>query len=184
MVSSATLDLLVPRWHWRSRSTLFVDAPAAGVMLAMEQVTLSELPGAAAHRARESHRDASGVTVLADLFEQGFFLLHEEADRELILGRVGQFWRTDGGGAAPVAGRRAFVDFTEPGHAKAVLCITACPWGSITLLAIENRVLATDDRTYREFNGHWLVGAWANAAGRQQLLNAVRDRATQPENRA
>lgn len=174
MVSSSMIDTLLPTWHWRSRSTLFVEASPAEVLAAAEQVTVDELPGVA-HRVRDAKRVTDGVTVLDELLDQGFSILHEDPAHELVLGRVGQFWRP-GGGRTNVVGREAFTAFDDAGHAKALLALTATPWRQSTLLAVESRVCATDDRTAREFNRYWLVGGWASAAGRQQLLAAVRDR--------
>lgn len=180
MFGAAHLDELLPTWHWRSRSTAWVDAPAAEVFLAFEQVNLSELPGAAAIRQRQSKRDRTGVTMLHDLLDQGFFLLHEEPERELVLGRVGQFWRPSAATALPVSGRRAFLEFSEPGYAKAAFSLQVKDLDQGSMAAVESRVIATDDHTHREFNRYWLVGSWANPAGRQQLLGAVRQRATNP----
>ncbi|MGD9753069.1 MAG: hypothetical protein AB7W59_18915 [Acidimicrobiia bacterium] len=180
MFGAPHLDELLPVWHWRSRSTAWMDAPAAEVFLAFEQVNLSELPGAAAIRQRQSKRDRSAVTMLHDLLDQGFFLLHEEPERELVLGRIGQFWRPGGPATVQVAGRRAFLEFAEPGYAKAAFSLQVLELDRGSMAAVESRVLATDEHTHREFNRYWLVDSWANPAGRQQLLHAVRERATNP----
>lgn len=177
MFAAAHLDELMARWHWRSRSTAWVDAEAAEVFLAFEQVTLGELPGAAAVRLRQAKRDRSGLTMLHDLLDQGFFLLHEEPDRELVLGRVGQFWRAGAASSMPVVGRAQFLAFDEPGYAKAAFSLQVMDLDRGSMVAVESRVTATDEHTHREFNRYWLVGSWANPAGRQQLLSAVRRRA-------
>ena len=181
---SGCLDELLPQWHWRLRATAWVDAPASEVFLAFEQVTLSELPGAAHVREREVKRDRTGVTMLHDLLDQGFFLLHEEPDQELVLGRVGQFWRPGASSALPVTGRRAFMAFDEAGYAKAAFSLTVTQLDRGSMAAVESRVLATDEHTHREFNRYWLVGSWANPAGRKQLLDAVRQRAEDPSRAA
>ncbi len=184
MLSAGHLDELLPQWHWRSRSTIWVNALAPEVFLAFEQVSLSELPGAAQVRQRQVRGDRSGITMLHDLLDQGFFLLHEEPDQELVLGRVGQFWRPGASTAMPVTGRRAFLSFDEPGYAKAAFSLRAQQLDDGTMVAVESRVLATDEHTHREFNRYWLVGSWANPAGRQQLLAAVRARAEDPSRAA
>lgn len=174
------LDELLRPWHWRTKATMWMAAPPAAVFLAAEQVRLAELPGAASIRARESRGDRSGITVMADLFSQGFFLLEDDPDASLVLGRVGEFWRPGGAAVSDVNGRRAFVDFNEPGYAKALIGLQAIPSGPGTMVIVESRVLATDTRTFREFNRYWLVGAWANPAGRHQLLQAIRARVEGP----
>lgn len=174
--ASRALDLLVPRWHWRNSATLWVAAAPPEVFLAAEQVTLAELPGTATLRARESHNRRLGITVIHDLLTQGFFLLHEQPDRELVLGRVGQFWRAGGTAPAHVGGRTTFQSFNEPGYAKAALSLRADPGAGGSMVRIETRLLATDDKTFAEFNRYWLVGAWANPTARRQLLHAIRAR--------
>ncbi len=170
------LDLLLPRWHWRTSATLWVAAAPAEVFLAAEQVTLAELPGTAAHRARETRGHRTGITVVHDLLTQGFFLLHEQPDRELVLGRVGQFWRAGGAVPAHVAGRSTFQSFAEPGYAKAALSLRADPGDGGSMVRIETRLFATDDDTFAEFNRYWLIGSWANPTARRQLLHAIRAR--------
>ncbi len=179
-IGSTQLAAVLPQWHWRSRATAWADAAAAEVFLAFEQVTLAELPGTAELRLHQAGGDRSGVTMLADLLDQGFVLLSEEPDRELVLGRVGQFWRAGGAAAVQVDGRRAFLAFAEPGYAKAAFALRAQPLDRGTMISVESRVAATEDHTRREFNRYWLVGSWASPAGHHQLLDTVRRRASDP----
>ena len=174
------LDELLGSWHWRNKATVWIDADPATVFLAAEQVRLGELPGAAVRRSTQLRVDRSGVTVLHDLLTQGFFLLHEDPDRELVLGRVGKFWRPGGATAAAVGGRKAFMDFAEPGYAKAVLGLLALPSGPGTMVVVETRIRATDLHTFQEFNRHWLVAAWAGPSARRQLLAAIKARVARP----
>jgi len=184
MPGPSLLDEVMPHWHWRTRSTAWVDAPAAEVFLAFEQVRMAELPGAAAARAGQSGQDPSGVTLISDLLAQGFFLLAEEPDHELVLGRIGQFWQARA--TVRDGGRAWFGSFAEPGFAKAAFALrvqagtgpTGATGATSSLVSVESRVIATDNATRREFNRYWLVGSWANPAGRRQLLAAVRHRAT------
>jgi hypothetical protein len=180
MPDAGALDEILPRWDWRSRNTAWIDACAADVFLAFEQVRLSELPGTAEVRRQQAKGDRTGITMLHDLLDQGFFLLAEDPDRELVLGRVGQFWRAGAAAAVPVSGRNAFLRFAEPGYAKAVIGLRTEPLDRGTMVSVESRVLATDDHTHREFNRYWLIGSWADPAGRRQLLQAVRRRAEDP----
>jgi hypothetical protein len=174
------LDELLGSWHWRNKATAWVDADPATVFLAAGQVRLGELPGASVRRSAETHVDRSGVTVLHDLLTQGFVMLHEEPDREIVLGRVGKFWQPGGAPAATVGGRKAFMDFAEPGYAKAVLSMLALPSNPGTMLVVETRIRATDDHTFQEFNRHWLVGTWVHPTARRQLLTAIKARVAQP----
>lgn len=172
--ASSSVDLLplgalLRPWHWRLRRTLIVDANPATTFRAARAVTVGELPSAAGKR-----KDSGDVAVLDDLVDQGFVRLETTTSR-VVLGRVGQFWRTGGNGWA-AADLQAFLDFDEPGYAKAVIGLGVAPVVGGTLIVIETRLVATDETTYQEFNRHWLVEPWTNSHTQADLLGALQHR--------
>ncbi len=177
------LDNLVPRWDWRSASTIWVGASAGDVTVAFEQVSMMELPAASgtSRHAREGLATFTAPTLLQDLLDEGYFLLYEEPERELVLGRVGRFWRPGASSAVVVTGRRAFCDFDDAGYAKAALALQIKPvaptMGGGCMVGVESRVLTTDEATRRELSRHQLMGPWASPVGRIELLRVLRQRA-------
>ncbi len=172
------LDTVLAQWHWRTRATAWADADAAELLVAFEQVTLAELPATAKRPGRPASGDRRGVTMVADLLDQGFVLLDAEPHRELVLGQIGQFWRGGSTTAVPLDGQASFVAFAEPGYAKAAFSLRAQPLDRGAMISVETRLAATDVRTHRQFNRFWLAGSWTSPAGHQQLLDTVRRRAT------
>ncbi|MFN0090837.1 MAG: hypothetical protein ACKVWR_11305 [Acidimicrobiales bacterium] len=180
------LDDVMPTWHWRTRRTHWVEAEPEAAFELARRVTVAEVPFTARLRAigalpgRVAGFEPAAprpVTLFDDLLEQGFSVLELRPGRELVLGRVGQFWRWGGTIRREVIGRERFDAFGEPGFAKAAISFRAEPADLGSLLAVETRVAATDRTTYRRFNRYWLIGAWANRVTRAQLLRAVAQRA-------
>jgi hypothetical protein len=163
--ATSPLDSFLPHWHWRSRNTAILPTSALAAFAAAREVTLGELPTAAALR----HVDP-GVTVLDDLLGQGFVPLCEPDDAGVVLGRIGQFWQKQ----HPTSSAGAFTEFGAPGHAKAALLLAAEGCGADSLVVIEARIEATDERTVQEFARHWLVSAWSNRLVYRELLDAIR----------
>jgi hypothetical protein len=161
------LDRLLPRWHWRSRSTAMLAAPARETFGALLTVTLAELPSA-----RTGRGAAGGGRVVDELLRQGYVPLAPRTDTSLVLGRTGHMWRAGG----PPTDAGGFATFDQPGHAKAVLLWAARPYLDETVLVTEVRLWANDPRTFRGFSRHWLMASWARELSPQQLVGAVRRR--------
>jgi hypothetical protein len=161
------LDAFLPTWHWRSRHTAILPTSPLAAFAAAREVTLAELPTAAALR----HVDP-GVTVLDDLIGQGFVPLCEPDDASIVLGRIGQFWQKQH--LASNATSTSFANLDAPGQAKAALLFAAEGHGNDCLVVIEARIEATDERTVQEFARHWLVSAWSNRLVYRELLDALR----------
>ena len=166
-ITSSPLDAFLPTWHWRSRHTAILPTSPMAAFAAAREVTLAELPTAAALR----HVDP-GVTVLDDLVGQGFVPLCEPDDASIVVGRIGQFWQKQ----HMAAGTSAFATVDAPGQAKAALLFAAEGHGNDCLVVIEARIEATDERTVQEFARHWLVSAWSNRLVYRELLEAIRHR--------
>lgn len=186
MLRPTALDDLVSRWDWRSASTVWVAASAGDVAVAFEQVSMMELPAVrgASHHTRDGQAAMPAPrapTLLQDLLGAGYFLLFEEPERELVLGRVGRFWRPGASATVAVSGRRAFCDFNEVGYAKAALALQIQPLPSAVgggcMVGLESRVITTDEATRRELSRHQLMGPWATPVGRIELLRVLRRRA-------
>lgn len=168
VLSSSPLDAFLPTWHWRSRHTAIVPTSPLAAFAAAREVTLAELPTAAALR----HVDP-GVTVLDDLVGQGFVPLCEPDDASLVVGRIGRFWQKQHLAAGAAS---AFATADAAGQAKAALLFAAEGHGTDCLVVIEARIEATDERTVQEFARHWLVSAWSNRLVYRELLEAIRHR--------
>jgi hypothetical protein len=92
---------------------------------------------------------------LESILSQGWVLLEEAADRELVAGTVTLPWE-------PVVKFRAvpaeaFAGFDTPGFAKIAWNIAVERRDSGCLVSTETRVLTTDPRSRRRFRMYWLA---------------------------
>jgi hypothetical protein len=113
---------------------------------------------------------------LDDMLAEGFTLLGERPDEELVLGTVGRFWRP-GGETHPISLTR-FREPAPPGTAKAAwsFAVGRRPGGR-TELWTETRVLCADAAARRRFRVYWLVIRPASGLIRREMLAAVRSAA-------
>jgi hypothetical protein len=110
---------------------------------------------------------------LAEVLADGFSLLGERPDAELVLGTVGRFWRARGEMSATSATR-----FQEPapaGTAKAAwnFAVERGPAGG-SVLRTETRVWCADAATRRRFRAYWLLIRLPSGLIRCEMLAAVR----------
>jgi hypothetical protein len=113
---------------------------------------------------------------LDDMLAEGFTLLGERPDKELMLGTVGRFWRTRGELRATSPAR--FREPPSPGTAKAGwnFAVDRRPGGD-TELRTETRVLCADVATRRRFRAYWLLIRPFSSLIRREMLAAVRSAA-------
>jgi hypothetical protein len=109
---------------------------------------------------------------LDSMVDYGFVVLAEEPGEEIVLGAIGTFWKPTGGMRPTVADE--FIDFAEPGFAKATMNLRVQPFGAASSLVItETRVLCTDASSRRKFKTYWrLIGPFS-AFIRTQMLSLI-----------
>jgi hypothetical protein len=114
-------------------------------------------------------------TPLLDQFlRAGFVLLAEEPGRELVVGRIAQFWKPVGASSVPVRSAPDFIEFDNPGYAKAVVNFWVNREGVGTRLRTETRVAATDAASRVKFSRYWLLVRLGSGLTRRSWLKAVR----------
>lgn len=174
-------DELMPAYEQHFTESVRVDAPRAAVWSALLQVKGSEMPVArllSMLRAlgKKPEQQIEEKPLAETLEKTGWVKLHEEPERELILGLVGRFWRMDFG-IRPVADRAGFVAFTDRGFAKIVFRYQLEGEGAETKLSAETRVHANDRRAARRMRLYWaLIGLGARLTVRSGLM-AIKRRA-------
>jgi hypothetical protein len=164
-----TLDEALPTYDFYEVHSVRVEAPPERALAEAEQITLAEIPVAAAllrtrslpalTRGRPRPR-LTGRRSMRDLLESGGFVrLDEEAEpgREIVYGVVGRFWRLAGNAPVRLPNAAAFVAFAEPGTVKAALGFRAVAENGGARLMTETRVTAMDDTARRSFARYWRV---------------------------
>ena len=117
------------------------------------------------------------------MLSEGFSLLEERPDEELLLGTVGRFWRARGELCATSADR--FCEPAPPGTAKAAwnFAVSTRADGA-TELRTETRVLCADAVTRRRFGAYWMLIKPFSGLIRQEMLAAVRSAAESGQSRS
>lgn len=105
----------------------------------------------------------------------GFLLLEDRPGREVVVGSIGKFWKTQIEFVeVPPA---QFATWAEPGFGKLVwgFRIEPRPAGR-SLVALELRVTGTDEAAWRRFARYWrLIGPFSHAIRRRGLALLERD---------
>lgn len=116
--------------------------------------------------------DDGNRTVLQGFERMGFCRLAEEQDRELVLAGIGQFWKP-AGGLRKVTGKEQFLEFDEPGYAKAAFNFRIEPG----VISTETRIAGTDPHAQRLFGLYWLLIRPGSGLIRREWLRALDRRA-------
>ena len=183
------LDHFMPVYHFNEVHAITVRAGASRVFNAIEDATPAEaalfrlllgarsLPRIAAGRKAPQIRNSEPIFGWAT--RVGFALLAEQADRELVLGWVGQFWKLVGGSSPRITNPQEFLGFDRPDYAKATLnfCLAELSDHTGVRLTTETRVYATDPVAYRKFAVYWRLIRGGSALVRREWLKAIRRRA-------
>ncbi len=170
------LDDVCPRWHFRERHEIRLDAPEATVMAAVEAMTWRDAPVASfliTLRGLGRLRIAPDRTVIGDMTARGFTVLSRD-ETELVIGGLSGV--VGGQGAVPIRDRPAqqFRTFDEPGHVKIATNFRA----GGGLLTTETRVWCTDAAARRRFRAYWTLIRPFSGLIRREWLRAIRRRAS------
>jgi len=118
---------------------------------------------------------ADGLT-LDGMLKWGFVLLADVPSQEIVFGLIGRFW-TPSAQIQPVTAE-AFVDFDQPGFAKAVVNIVFMPQGNGSVrVTTETRVHCLGDASQRYFRLYWLLISPFSGIIRKEWLRLIRERA-------
>jgi hypothetical protein len=185
------LEQFMPRFDTRFEHAIGIPAPAQAVFAAVEAVTVTEvrflrelefiraLPGWAATGRLEV---PTGDAPLVLSFTGGAVLLGARPPEEVLAGAIGRFWRLAGNEPVVFSSPEAFLSFSEPGFAKAVVGFRLDPRGAETLLTTETRFVGTDEATRRLMSRYWRIIRPGSNLIRTEWLRAIRRRALRRPN--
>lgn len=120
---------------------------------------------------------------LEQMFANGFILLQEKADRELVFGfvapgSIGRFWKRDTHSTALPGDAQTFDAFEHPGFVKvAANFLIEQRQGGSALVSTDTRIQALSPQAHKSFGKYWLViHPWSSLI-RRLWLRAVKKRA-------
>lgn len=167
------LDSFLPTYDVRARYQDFLPAPPERVYPLARDLDWSRSPLVNWLLKLRGLGQVKAAPSLENMQKMGFMILGEEPGRELVGGVVGRFW-------LPSTGIRRmsptnFVDFDQPGFAKAALNFLAEPMpGGKCLLSTETRVQCLGPQARRYFRLYWsLIGPFSGLI-RKEALRLVR----------
>lgn len=161
------LDKYMPRYDVRTRHSARVHASPARTYAALRAInlersglirllfTLRGLPARFAKRKRTAPSRSRPLSFLESALSQGWVLLEELQDSELVMGSVTQPWKpvVEFCGVPP----SDFLSFAEPGFAKIAWNFAVAPAPDGSLVSLETRVLTTDPDARRRFHRYWIA---------------------------
>lgn len=179
------MDEYLPRYDLTEQHELVVQAPPERIYPAVRELDLRGslitrwlfllrgLP--AVLDARGKRGRGLGLT-LEGLLENGFVLLGERPQEELLLGVAGRFWTPSGDIQRLDA--ETFRRFNAPGFAKAAWSFSLHPQTATeTRLATETRVQCLDEVSRRKFRQYWLLIGPFSGLIRREALDAIKRKA-------
>lgn len=178
------LDEVLPEWHWCEtygrRFPAAADASleailgvrAADMPVTRRLMAMRDLPSWIIKRRPRFDGPRTDGPLVAAMLEFGFCRLGEVPGREYAFGLVDQAWRLDGGERITLDGPANFVDFARPGFVKVAANFAATALDAGAFVSTQTRILATDERTRREFGRYWLVVRPFSGMTRRDWLRA------------
>lgn len=173
------LDAFLPEYDVSEHHEVVVHASPERAFQAIREVDLAKDPLIGAlffvrtipHRLTGKLPQSRRLTI-EEMLQGGFRLLEDDSPRELIVGAIGRFWQLDSGIREMNA--NDFIDFNEPGFAKAVMNFAVEPNGArSSIVSTETRVHCTDDGARRKFLLYWRIIGPFSALIRRRLLGML-----------
>jgi hypothetical protein len=184
------LDDFLPVYHFTEVHSTVVNAPPGAVYQAVKELTPSELSWVfhllfkiRALPARLSGQAGQGFSAPRPLLDQmlngGFTLLADEAEREIVFGMIGQFWKLSGGTEVPLAHPQDFVAFEQPDYARvaANFYVSQADGQGNVRVSTESRTYVPGPRARKKFGRYWRVIYPGSAYIRVLMLKAIKRRA-------
>lgn len=171
------IDRFLPTYDVNARYQLEVRAPVESVYSAARDLNMS---GSWIVRWLYRLRGLPQPALTLDgMLKWGFVLLADQPSQEIVFGLVGRFW-TPSAQIQPVTAD-TFVDFRQPGFAKAVGNIGFLPQDDrIVRLTMETRVHCPDDASRRFFRLYWLLIGPFSGIIRKEWLRLIKREAESP----
>lgn len=106
----------------------------------------------------------------------GFVILEHQPDQEIILGLIGQFWKTNGK-IQPFEAEE-FTSFNNPDYVKAVWNFKITPLdGNQVRLETETRIFCQDPNVRKNFGRYWFLIRPFSGLIRKEMLKIIKRKA-------
>jgi hypothetical protein len=186
------IDRFLPSFDFRQVRSLVVRSTRQQTFRAIKELTPAELPslawillvlrGIPARLLRRPYpRLRPDAPILSQMAKSGFLALDEEGEHELVIGVIGQFWRSHGG-IHLVSSAEEFLSFDRVDHVVAVMnfIVADGPTPEEVTVSTETRIFIPDESSRTKFRIYWTFVGPGSMLIRSRLLNAIKRRAEHP----
>ena len=185
------LDDFSPTFDFNEAHVISVRAPRDRIFHSIKDLTPAEisllrllfairsLPARLAGKTRRSVEHSRPL--LQQLLGNGFILLAESPNQELVLGTIGQFWKLTGNVSVRIADASGFLAFGQPDYAKVAMnfSLEETPGVKRIRVRTETRIFVPDPATRKKFARYWRIIYPGSALIRRMWLRAIKQRAEQ-----
>ena len=171
------IDEFMPEFDFSERHETNIRASRGQVFRAVYSADLADswiIWGLFALRGLGWSRASKKLT-LSDMTGDGFTVLGEKSDEEILLGLAGKFWTPTGNLQKVDAGN--FREFGEKGFAKAVWNFSIDETAGETRLTTETRIQCLDEESRRSFGFYWTFIQPFSGLIRKEMLKIVKRKA-------
>jgi hypothetical protein len=112
------------------------------------------------------------MTTIQGLNEGKFITLEEKENQELIIGLIGQFWKSNGN--LQTFNPENFITWNIKGFLKATWNFELIPTNEGTRVVTETRVLCLDERSLRKFKRYWFFIRPFSGLIRKEILRGLK----------
>ena len=160
------LDEVVPRYDVNEVHSIGVPKSPELAYAAVKAVTAKEVRLFApllairtlVQRMKGERVDFNRSTPLVEEFlRNGFLILGERPDEELVVGAIGRFWRIVGDKPRSILSCEDFLAFGEPDHSKVAINFRVRSEGTGSRVVTEARAVGTSPDATRLFGRYWFV---------------------------
>jgi hypothetical protein len=182
----ALMDQILPHFDAHEVHERLLPADRAAVWAALHETPMREVRLAGVlmgirslpkwltgGKPKPNPKGGADLPALEALRRGGFVALGETPMQEVAVGAAGQFWKLTGNAPVSFQSREAFMQFAQPGYARAVMNFRLVPEVGGTWLITETRVAGTDAAAARAFKRYWLLIRLGSGAIRRSWLAAV-----------
>ncbi len=171
------IDTFLPVYDYSERHEINIRATAGEVYKAVGSTDFSEswvIWSLLALRGIGWLRPAKNFT-LRSMTDDGFAILGENPDKEILLGLAGKFW-TPTGNLQKVDANN-FREFNEKGFAKAVWNFSIDEQDGKVHLATETRIQCLDQESRKSFTLYWTLIEPFSGLIRTEMLRIIKEKA-------
>jgi hypothetical protein len=163
------IDEILPEYDEREYHEIEISGERKGVYKALRSLDFSDSPIIRSLFLLRGIRAAS----IEDLLKVGFVIIHEQPDKELVLGLVGKFWTFTGKIERVDASQ--YFQFSTRGYAKVAWNFAIDESGQgVVRLSTETRVKCTDGHSRRRFTLYWFLVGHFSRLIRKEILRCVK----------